>query len=194
MDSKNGGITRSYYDSLWSADQGQVAVMKENVSHLAKIHSDSLEIYRCFLKNFQNPTGASYQQALSKAIQDWYGRQSELVAKALIEAYRRQKGELNPFFVSKLNKFETEAPVEVKLMISDFYKNDIINNPDFINTEKSSKLGARVDALIGLKYLGVLNEDENRAERELFERALSAGIIKKIDEDSFFSFSRRLLP
>ena len=79
-------------------------------------------------------------------------------------------------------------------MISDFYKNDIINNPEFINTEESSKLRARVDALIGLKYLGVLDEDENRAELELFERALEEGIIEQIDQNSFSRSIRRYLP
>ena len=96
--------------------------------------------------------------------------------------------------MNKLHSFRTKVPAGVKVMVSDFYKNDIINHPDFIDTEESSKLRARVYALIGLKYLGVLDEEGNRAERELFERALETGIIEKIDENSFFSFSRRLLP
>ena len=190
---KMGVITQSYYDSLLSAYQGGTDLNRSHVQNLIDSYSKSLEVYNCFLKNFENPTGA-YQQALKGTIQDWYGKQSELGAKALIESYRLQQGEeLNPFFVvSKLNRFETEVPEGVKLMISNFYKNDIINNPDFINTEESSKLGARVDALTGLKYLGVLDEEGFEAERELFERGVNAGIIEQVDEETYFTFTRPL--
>ena len=58
--------------------------------------------------------------------------------------------------------------LELCLMISDFYKNDIIN--EFINTEESSKLGAREDALIGLNYLGLLSEQEKAILIELLKK------------------------
>ena len=74
-------------------------------------------------------------------------------------------------------------------MIADFYKNDIINNPEFQNTEESYKLGSRVDALVGLKYLGVLDEDEYKEELKLFEKALKAGIIEEVDKNSYFTFN-----
>ena len=185
---KMGEISQNYYDSLWSVAPADVepALSKGHINTLVDMYSGSRVIYNCFLKNFQNPTGAS-QQALKGIIQGWYEQQSEIGARGLIEAYRRQTEEVGPWFtVIELNKFKAKVPAGVKVMVSDFYKNDIINHPDFIDTEESSKLGARVDALIGLKYLGVLDEEGNRAERELFERALEAGIIERLDKGNVF--------
>ena len=190
---KMGGITQSYYDSFWATDQNQATFDKNNISSLIDMYSGSLTIYKCFLKNFKNPVEEE-QLKLKQIIESWHGQQSELGAKALISAYRqKQEKEFNPFFVvSKLNRFEAEVPQGVKNMIAEFYKNDIINNSEFINTDESYKLGARVNALTGLKYLGVLEEEEYKRELELFNKALSAGIIEKVGKDSYFTFSRPL--
>ena len=94
---KMGSITQSYYDSLWSSDQ--VELDKSYINNLIGIHSSSLEIYKCFLKNFQNPEGREYQQKLKETIESWYGLQSQLGAEALISAY--QKGiKTNPSAVT----------------------------------------------------------------------------------------------
>ena len=184
---KMGKITQSYYDSLWSADQNQDLSVK-NMDHLIDTHSSSLQIYNCFKKNFKNPVG-EHQIALMNTIGNWYGQQSALGAKGLIEAYT--KGIVsNPWFVvSKLHRF-TSAPQGVKVMIAEFYRKDILNNKDFINTDEQRKLGARVDALLGLKYLGFLNNEE----QQLFDRALSAGVIEKVGKGNYFSGSSRPLP
>ena len=182
-----GKITQSYYDSLWSADQNQDLSVK-NMDHLIDTYSNSLQIYNCFKKNFKNPVG-THQIALMNTIESWYGQQSALGAKGLIEAYT--KGiESNPWFVvSKLHRF-TPAPQGVKAMIAEFYRKDILNNKDFISTDEQRKLGARVDALLGLKYLGLLNSEE----QQLFDQAIKAGVIEKVGKGNSFSGSSRPLP
>ena len=182
-----GKITQSYYDSLWSATQNQ-DLSDKNMDHLIDTYSSSLQIYNCFKKNFKNPV-KTHQIALMNTIESWYGQQSALGAKGLIEAYT--KGIVsNPWFVvSKLHRF-TPAPQGVKAMIAEFYRKDILNNKDFINTEDDYKLGARVDALVGLKYLGFLNSEE----QQLFDQAIKAGVIEKVGKGNYFSGSSRPLP
>ena len=184
-----GAIAQNYYNSLASSDN-PTEWHRDNIKILTDMYSDSLTIYRCFLKNFQNPTD-KYQQQLKQTIEDWYEQQSQWGASALIGTYKKQTQEkINSFFVvSELNKFESDTPSNIKAMIADFYKNDIINNPEFQNTEESYKLGSRVDALVGLKYLGVLDEDGYQEELKLFKKALKAGIIKEVDKNSYFTFS-----
>ena len=186
---KMGTIAKNYYNSLGFSNY-QSEWGKNNINSLVDMYSSSFTIYKCFLKNFKNPMGV-HQQQLKRTIEDWYGQQSKWSATAVISAYRQQKGGINPWFaVGRLNKFKTETPLEVKTMIADFYKNDIINNPVFKDAKEDYKLGARVDALIGLKYLGVLGENEYKEELKLFERALKEGIIKQVDQHSYFGYSR----
>ena len=184
-----GAIAQNYYNSLASSDN-PTEWHRDNIKVLIDMYSDSLTIYRCFLKNFQNSTD-KHQQQLKQIIENWYGQQSQWGASALIGTYRNQTQEkINSFFVvRRLNKFESDTPSNIKAMIADFYKNDIINNPEFQNTEESYKLGSRVDALVGLKYLGVLDEDEYKEELKLFEKALKAGIIEEVDKNSYFTFN-----
>ncbi|MCZ0932900.1 MAG: hypothetical protein OXJ52_07100 [Oligoflexia bacterium] len=183
---KMGGLTQSYYNSLKSAyQQDKLNLGRDDIQILIDAHDNSFQIYKCFLKNFKNPEG-EHQQALKGVIQDWHASQSFWGADSMIEAYK--KGiESNPLFVaSELHKF-ISAPEEVKGMIAKFYRNDILNNQEFINTENRYKLGARVDALIGLKYFGLLNNEEE----DLFERAISAGIIEKVGKGNvYFGYNR----
>ena len=181
---KMGGITQSYYDSLKSAYQDELPLGRDDVKILIDAYDDSFQIYKCFLKNFKNPVG-EHQQALKVVIQEWYASQSFWGADSMIGAYK--KGiESNPWAVaSELHRFRP-APQEVRDMIAKFYRNDILNNEEFIKTEERRKLGARVDALIGLKYFGVINEEE----QELFNKALEQGVIEAIGGASFFGYSR----
>ena len=181
---KMGIITQSYYDSLWFSDQ--VDLNESYINNLIGIHSSSLEIYKCFLKNFQNPEG-EHQQKLKKTIESWYGQQSQWGAEALISAY--QKGiRTNPSKVSRgLHDFQSTLP-EVKVKIANFYRNDFLNNLAFKNSDDAYVLGARVDALIGLKYLDQLNKQE----QELFNKALEQGVIRRSGTDSFIGSIRPL--
>ena len=181
---KMGDITQSYYDSLKSAYQDELPLGRDDVKILIDAYDDSFQIYKCFLKNFKNPVG-EHQQALKVVIQEWYASQSFWGADSMIGAYK--KGiESNPWVVaSELHRFRP-APQEVRDMIAKFYRNDILNNEEFIKTEERRKLGARVDALIGLKYFGVINEEE----QELFNKALEQGVIEAIGGASFFGYSR----
>ena len=179
-----GSITQSYYDSLLSAYQARAPLNKKKVAELLSMHSNSLVIYKCFLKNFQNPTD-KYQQQLKQTIENWYADQSALGANSLIETYKVYGLDSNPSsIVYSLNDFRA-APKEITDKIAEFYRKEIINNEGFINTDNRRKLGARVNALIGLKYFGVINEEE----QELFNRALEQGVITISSPNSFFGYS-----
>ena len=180
-----GAIAQNYYHSLASSNN-PTEWHRDNIKVLIDMYSDSLTIYRCFLKNFQNSTD-KHQQQLKQIIENWYGQQSQWGASALIETYRKQtQGKISPWFiVDRLNRFKSDTPSNIKAMIADFYKNDIINNIEFKNTTEYHKLGSRVEALIGLKYLGVLDEDEYQEELKLFEKALNSGIIESVGKNSF---------
>ena len=179
-----GHITQSYYDSLLSAYQARAPLNKKKVAELLSMHSNSLVIYKCFSKNFQNPTD-KYQQQLKQTIENWYADQSALGANSLIETYKVYGLDSNPSsIVYSLNDFRA-APKEITDKIAEFYRKEIINNEGFINTDNRRKLGARVNALIGLKYFGVINEEEE----ELFNRALEQGVITAPSPNSFFGYS-----
>ena len=179
-----GSITQSYYDSLLSAYQARAPLDKKKVAELLSMHSNSLIIYKCFLKNFQNPTD-KYQQQLKQVIENWYAEQSALGAKILIETYEVYGLDSNPSsIIYSLNDFRA-APKEITDKIAEFYRKEIINNEGFINTDNRRKLGARVNALIGLKYFDVINEEE----QELFNRALEQGVITAPSPNSFFGYS-----
>ena len=153
---------------------------RDIVNTLFFMYRDSLEMYNCFLKNFPNPVGEN-QQKLKRVIEGRHEQQSKWGAEALMTAY--QYGiEDNPWSVARsLHNFQT-APLGVKTEIGEFYRNEFLNNPDFINTNDLNKQGARVDALIGLKYLGLLEEG---SEVELFDRAVEEGVIRSLGENSF---------
>ena len=173
---KMQGITRSYYNSLLSIYEEQIPFYKmENIKigHLLNISEDSSTIYNCFLKNFENPTG-EYQKKLKSVIEAWYGEQSYLGASSLIEAYNAYGYGANPSAIAySLNDFRY-APIELREEIAAFYRREFIHNEEFINTDDSWSLGARVNALIGLKYFGLINEEE----LELFNRAIEQGVIE----------------
>ena len=179
-------IAEAFHSTLSSVDRDSASVLDEDTVYtLLFMHNDSLEIYNCFLKNFPNPEGEN-QQKLKNIIEDWHEKQSAWGAEALMKAY--QYGiKSNPSVVAKgLHDFQT-VPSETKAEIGAFYRDEFLNHPDFINTGNPARWGARTNALIGLKYLGLLEGDEV----DLFNKALEEGVIQSVGENSF---SRSIAP
>ena len=172
-----------YHESLQSAYRGEISydendLYTNNVLNLDKIYLGSLEIYDCFKKNFKDEVWGEHQEALKSEILSWHTKQSMWGVDGYIEPYRRGF-ESNPWFITnELQNFK-KAPLEVRERIAEFYRNNMLYNEGFINTDEKRKLGARVEALIGLKYLDLLTEEE----QELFDRAVSAGVIELVDEE-----------
>ena len=185
------GTAKGYFASLQSAYAGQAELNKNDVAKLIKMYSGSFKIYNCFNENFKNPEGEG-QQALMGAIETWHTKQGLLGADSLIETYENYGMEANPeAIVISLWEFD-DAPDEVKAKIGTFLRKDILNNEDFINTEDRKRLGARVKALVGLKYFGILNPEEEK----MFNEAVKAGIIRNLGKgikgDVLSSFDRPL--
>ena len=172
---KIGDTAGSYWNSLQWAYNTKGPLIKDDVASLKEMYHNSLEIYKCFTKNFQEPVGAN-QQELMGSIQEWHTNQAFLGANSLIEAYNNYGMEANPgAVVMSFFNFD-EAPENVKEKIGLFLRNDILNNEEFINTEDTYRLNTRVDALIGLKYLNLLNEEE----KQVFDEAIQIGVIEDL--------------
>ena len=182
------GTAEGYFASLQSAYDTESSFNTDDIASLKEMYSGSLEIYNCFNENFKNPKGEG-QQALMGAIETWHTKQGLLGADSLIETYENYGMEANPgAIVMSLWDFD-DAPDEVKAKIGTFLRKDILNNEDFINTEDRKRLGARVNALVGLKYFGILNPEEEK----IFNQAIEKGIIIQSSKgDSFLGFSRPL--
>ena len=181
-------IAGTFHSALSSLDQNSASELyRDVVNTLFFMHRDSLEIYNFFLKNFPNLVGEN-QQKLKRVIEGWYGNQNKWGAEALMTAY--QYGiEDNPSAVTRsLHNFQA-VPSDTRAEMGEFYRNEFLNNPAFINTNDLYKQGARTNALIGLKYLGLLEGSEV----ELFNRAVEEGMIKSLGENSF-SASLKPLP
>ena len=174
----------AFYSALSSLDQNSTTGLdRDTVNTLIFMFDDSLEIYNCFLKNFPNPEGES-QQELKRIIEDWHEQQSEWGAEALMTAY--QYGIKNhPTKVTRsLLDFQIVSS-DTKTKMGAFYRDEFLNNPDFNNPYFQ---GARVNALIGLKYLDLLEGSEV----ELFDKAVEEGVIKSLGENSFSSTTKPL--
>ena len=184
---KMGGTAQAYYNSLGSG-KSKAEFRSSDVFHLVNMYANSVEIYKCFTKNFKSPVGMN-QQGLMGSIQAWHTNQALLGANSIIEAYKTYGVETRPGAVTmRLFKFY-EAPDSVKEKIGVFLRGDILNNEEFINTENGFKLKARVDALIGLNYLGVSIPEE----QELYNKAVKQGIIRT-HKDNPHSFFGRPVP
>ena len=171
------GFSFLYHEFVRSAYRGEIPynedLYKNNVLNLDKIYLRSLEIYDCFKKNFKNEVWGEHQEALESEILDWHTKQSMWGVDGYIEAYRRGLRS-NPWAtVNALQDFE-KAPLEVRERIAEFYREEFLYKREFIDTDERTKLGARVRALIGLKYFGLLTEEE----QELFDKAVSEGVIR----------------
>ena len=194
---KMGETAKIYYDSLGGELDYEIPIKSGhgsikatfkglNLTNLIKIYLNSVEIYKCFTKNFKDPVGVN-QQRLMNSIYDWHTNQALLGMNGRIEAYKTYGIETRPNAVAmQLFKFY-DAPIEVKEKIGDFLRNDILTNPEFINTDNRWKLQARADALIGLNYLGVATPEEH----ELYNKAIEQKII---NYNSTHSFSSKPLP
>ena len=182
---KTNVMAEAYYNSLSSDYLKQAPLDKFKIADLLKVMDNSLTIYECFLKNFQNNPTGEYQKELKQVIETWYGQQSEWGANSLMEAYKTYgEADVNPNFIAiELNGFR-DAPQETVDEIVKFYRENFIYNEDFINAKDISRLGARVDALIGLKYFDALNKEEEN----LFKKAIEQGVIRPARENSYFGF------
>ena len=173
---KMNTMAEAYYNSILSLHQEQAPLDKKKVANFLTVSEGSLTIYNCFLKNFENPTG-EYQKKLKSVIENWYEEQSYLGASSLIETYKFYGYEANPSAIAySLNDFRY-APIELREEIAEFYRREFIHNEEFINAVDSRSLGARVNALIGLKYFGVINDEE----LALFNRAIEQGVIEPLE-------------
>ena len=180
---KIGDTAGAYWDSLQWAYNTQGPFNTDDVASLKEMYSNSLEIYKCFTKNFKEPVGES-QKELMGSIQEWHTNQAFLGANSLIETYNNYGMEADPGAVV-MGFFDFyEAPDNVKERIGVFLRNDILNNEEFINAEDTLRLGTRTNALIGLNYLGVSTPEE----QELFNEAVRQGIIDYHNQHSFFGY------
>ena len=178
---KIGGTAQAYFGSLETAYTGKTQFNERDVAKLIKMYLGSLEIYKCFQKNFQNPTGMN-QQALMGAIESWHTQQGLLGADSLIETYSYGIG-FNPHAtVKSLHKFK-EAPNEVKIKVGSFFRN-VWNDDTFkMGTDQIQKW-AHINSLIGLKYMNSLNVEEQKVFNELLEQ----GIIKLHPNEVTYTF------
>ncbi len=176
---KMGQTAQAYYDSFKSAGV-DVDTRTSDAYNLFNMYLNSAEIYNCFIKNFKSPVGEK-QRMLMGSIYDWHTNQSLLGANSTIEAYKTYGIETRPNAVAySLFKFYN-APIEVKEQIGTFLRENILNNEEFINSRERLILKARVNALIGLNYLGVATP----AEQDLYDKAIEQGIIEHHSTHSF---------
>ena len=173
------GIAEVYHGSLLSAYEAPSQFNSNDVASLLEMYSGSLEIYKCFIKNFENLEG-KYQSALRGKIKSWHIQQGVWGVEGLIGGYRSYRKEygigFQPSSVARGLWGFYEAPDEVKKGIGVFLRDDILNNEEFIRADDRESIRARADALLGLNYMGVLNERE----RELFEKAVEQGVIENL--------------
>ena len=189
---KIGDTAGAYWDSLQWAYNTRGPFNTDDVASLQEIYSNSFEIYKCFTKNFKEPVGES-QKELMGSIQEWHTNQAFLGANSLIETYNNYGMEAKPggIVISFFDFYE--APDSVKERIGVFLRNNILNNEEFINTENTYRLGTRTNALIGLKYLDVLNEED----KAVFDEAIKLGVIEDLGKSRLRDgniFSGRALP
>jgi len=162
---KMGETAGAYYDSFKSPD-ADVDVKVNDAYNLLNMYLNSVEIYKCFIKNFKDPVGEK-QKMLMGSIYNWHTNQALLGMNSIIEGYKTYGVETRPNAVAySFFKFYN-APRRVKEKIGVFLRNDMLNKEEFIKADDRQRLGARVNALIGLNYLGVATPEE----RELYNKA-----------------------
>ena len=179
-------LSTAYYDSWISDYELGLEVNRSEVYNLFELYKDNLAVYRCYLKNFREPEGEIYQEELMGSIEGWYDNQSALGADNYIESYKYGMTTDPASTVYDLHRFGL-APLGVRERIAKFYREDVLNNPEFIDTDDTYRLGARVDALIGLRYLRLLEPEE----QELFDRAFEEGVIRRSSR-GYFGYGRPL--
>ena len=178
---KMGDTAGAYWGSLQSAYNTKGPLNTDDVASLIEMYSNSLEIYKCFNKNFKESEGMN-QKELMSSIQSWHTSQALLGANSLIKTYENFGMASNPGAVTIELLGFYEAPAEVKEKIGVFLREDILNNELYINTDDTTLLGVRVDALIGLNSFGLATPEE----RELFNKAIEQGIIRYRNPHAFF--------
>ena len=130
----------AFHSALSSLDQNSASELdRDTVNTLFFMHRDSLEMYNCFLKNFPNPVGEN-QQKLKRVIEGRHEQQSKWGAEALMTAY--QYGiEDNPSAVTRILHNFQAVPSDTRAEMGEFYRNEFLNNPAFINTNDLYKQG-----------------------------------------------------
>ena len=184
---KMGGTAEAYWGALQSAYEGKGEFKTTDVARLIEMYSNSLEIYKCFVKNFKAPVGMN-QQELMSSIQAWHTNQALLGANGLIKTYENFGMASNPGAVTIELLGFYDAPAEVKEKIGDFLRDDILNNEEYIQADDRKRLKARTNALIGLYSFGLATPEEE----ELFNKAIERGIIRYRNPHAFSGKSRPL--
>ena len=144
------------------------------VGRLGQMYLRSLDMYNCALKNFQIDGGAN-QKGLIESIGNWHEEQSQLSADWLMEAYKIDKGDnyIHAYSaVANIRKFKS-APESTKAKVEDFLR-DIWHDESLKAATDRIARELPLEALIGLKEFGALNEEEEEA----FNSAFDQGIIR----------------
>ena len=130
-------------------------------------------MYNCALKNFQIEGGAN-QKGLIESIGNWHEDQSQLSASRLMEAYRIYEEDIrnSHAVVSNLDIYKS-APEGTKKDVENFLR-EVWNDESLKNASNRRAQKIPLEALIGLKEFGALNEEEEEA----FNSAFDQGIIR----------------
>ena len=177
---KMGDTAEAYWGSLQSAYNKKGPFNTDDVARLIEMYSNSLEIYKCFNKNFKESEGMN-QKELMSSIQSWHTSQALLGANSLIKTYENFGMASNPGAVTIELLGFYEAPAEVKEKIGVFLREDILNNEEYIKADDRQRLITRANALIGLYSFGLATPEE----RELFNKAIEQEVIRYRNPHAF---------
>ena len=149
------------------------------LGRLDRIYLRSLDMYNCALKNFQIEGGAN-QKNLIETIGNWHEEQSRLSASRLMESYTIYQEDIRNSHaaVKSLQKLKS-APENTKKDVENFLRG-IWNDESLKNASNRRAQKIPLEALIGLKEFGALNEEEEEAFNSVFDQ----GIIR----DTGFNF------
>jgi len=184
---KSQKMTKAYTTVLERAYENPEYYKEPYIVALNVMALRSRELYKCFIKNFQNLEGEN-QRALREAMTAWYNEQSLQGARGLITEYELFNTKpsivgLPHSNVSVLVGYTYDGtPEVVREKLEPFFR--------AVLTDKRLKAGfsrtsAFLNALIGLKKLNALTPDEEK----IFKRVKELGGIKYApkDPDNYYS-------
>jgi len=148
----------------------------------------SRELYKCFIKNFQNLKGEN-QRALREAMTAWYNEQSLSGVRALIGKYdfvndhSDTMGFADATVLSLLSHTNKNAPERVKRELEDFFRRALTD--DRLEVGSFDQISIYLNAMIALEKLDALNPTE----KKIFNRLRELGGIKSSpkDPDHYYS-------
>ena len=165
---------QAYSNFLEKSFSAQADFNPSYIASLNQIYLRSLDMYNCALKNFQIEGGAN-QKGLIESIGNWHEDQSQLSASRLMEAYRIYEEDIrnSHAVVSNLDIYKS-APEGTKKDVENFLRE--VWNDESLKACKQIAEHREIplEALIGLKEFGALNEEEEEA----FNSAFDQGIIR----------------